>query len=362
MSRPLSVVLDTTDRCNLKCKMCYFSSVDRLNFQPYDVPVPTRGMELDLYRRIAETWFPRAWRIALACAAEPLLHPKFDEIVKIAGTYAPEELWFPTNLLALTEKKAEAIVEAGVTSVGLSIDGFTPETYEHIRVGGSWDRLMQRIELFNRVREGSATQLRLIFTWMRSNREHLKLLPEFASRVGASELDVRFVAPTVGVDNGPELLSGEDQSELNDELAEVAHDAVARGMHLAYYPSFTVPADGSRNPLKRLARVRWKVRAGLYRKEYFRYRWYQRQDGCFFPGRVVVIRANGAVAPCYFWEDAPFGVFPEEELDTLERKALDLQEELRCGRASGCCVECPVRRDHDALYQPRLDPAEAAEI
>ena len=43
----------------------------------------------------------------------------------IAGRYGVPELWFPTNLLALTEATANALVDAGVWTVAASIDGVT---------------------------------------------------------------------------------------------------------------------------------------------------------------------------------------------------------------------------------------------
>ena len=199
-ARPLEVILDTTERCNLKCKMCYFSAVDRLQFPPFDRNLSSTGMmPLETFGRVAADLFPRAHRVALGCAAEPLVHPKFVDIVREAGSYGIPDLWFPTNLLPLTPSKAEAICEAGVKTVGVSMDGTRPETYETIRVGATFVRLMRSLDLLNDVRRGAATRLRLIFVWMQTNRADLADLPRFAEEVGASELDVRFVAPTAHV-------------------------------------------------------------------------------------------------------------------------------------------------------------------
>src|SRR5437588_824843 len=88
-------------------------------------------------------------------------------------------------------------------------------------------------DLFPRARRQARTRpprLRIIFTWMRSNRGELARLPEFAADHGARELDVRFVSPTPGVDVTPELLGGEDPRTLNAELAAAARDAVRRGL------------------------------------------------------------------------------------------------------------------------------------
>jgi len=359
-TRPLTVILDTTERCNLKCRMCYFAATDRLRFPPHDLELsPTGMMPIAVFDRIATELFPRAWRVALACAAEPLLHPQFDEIVRIAGKHRVPDLWFPTNLLALTEAKAEAICQAKVRTVGVSIDGTHAEIYESIRVGGRFSRLEERLELFNRVRaaHGGGTGLRIIFTWMKTNRGDLRSLPAFAERWGADELDVRFVAPTTGVDVGPELLDGEDSEALRRDLEATARDAVRRGLVLASYPDFDEPA-AARGYFAERRRTKFRRKAGLDRQEYDQYRELEAAKGCVWPGDFFVIRPNGAVSPCIFWDGDPIAYFPRDDFDALAEAPLleDILRGLHGGRPIGTCTHCSQRRD--ALYY-RLRASEA---
>ncbi|MEM8931942.1 MAG: hypothetical protein AAGE94_12260, partial [Acidobacteriota bacterium] len=195
----------------------------------------------------------------------------------------------------------------------------------------------------------------IIYTWMRSNFRDILNLPAFAEEWGVRDLDVRFVTPTTGVDNGPELLDDHDRGELDDMLAQVAEDAVDRGIKLAYYPSFQTAGDRSRNPLTRARRALWRVKAGLYRPEYFRYEWQKRLDGCAYPKRTYVIRPNGAVSPCIFWDREPMGFLdPEASFDdslaAIESKIEGVRDGLRCGKPTGTCQTCSVRRN--AFYQP----------
>ncbi|MDE2689129.1 MAG: radical SAM protein [Acidobacteriota bacterium] len=343
--RPLEVILDTTERCNLKCKMCYFSAVDRLQFLPFDRQLSRNGMmPLETFSRVAADLFPRARRVALGCAAEPLVHPKFIDIVREAGSYGVPDLWFPTNLLPLTPAKAEAICEAGVSTVGVSMDGTNAETYEAIRVGGKFDRLMRSLDLLNEVRRGAATRLRLIFVWMRTNRGDLADLPRFAEEVGASELDVRFVAPTAHVSAEDELLDDEDPGALRAELAAAAEEAAARGLRLVSYPDFD---DGQPVGL-RGHMMRW--RAGLYDRQRLRGRFRTAVAGCAWPGHTVVVRPNGAVSPCIFWDEQPIGLYPETSLGEVERAPLlaEIVDGLKSGNPCGTCRSCSERKH--ALY------------
>ncbi len=356
MGRSYNVVLDLTERCNLKCVMCYFSGTDRLSFRPHDRSLSERGMlPVEVFERIAADLFPRARRVALGCAAEPMLHPRFREILRIAGGYRVPDLWFPTNLLALTERTAEALVDTGVATVAASIDGVTQATYEKIRVGGRWDRLISKLELLNAVKKkrgSSLPRLRIIFTWMRSNRRDLIELPAFAADHGASELDVRFVAPTTGVDVGPELLDGEPADALRADLRAAAHDAVARGLRFSSFPEFEAPADRPRSLPGRLRRRLFNIRSGLERWELWRQLWRERRNGCAYPGQTLVIRPNGAVSPCIFWDAEPIGFYPEDDLAAIEsgQALARIRDGLLSGQPVGTCVGCDVRRD--ALYRP----------
>src|ERR1700687_3045627 len=330
--------------------MCYFANTDRLQLPPFDTQLSDDGnMPLEVFEKIAADLFPRAWRVALGCAAEPMIHPRFREIVSIAGRYGVPDLWFPTNLLALTEATAQTLIASGVTTVAASIDGMTKETYEKIRVPAKWERLMACLELLRSVKESvraKRPRLRIIFTWMKSNRRDLAALPEFAAAHGAKEIDVRFVSPTSGVDVAPELLSDEDPRHLNQELAAAARDAVRRGLKLASYPEFEKLEELSRRFLPRLKRRIWRLRAGMDRAEYLRYAWYQGLNGCAYPDRNYVIRPNGAVNPCIYWEGDPIGFYPADGLDRISKgSALKrIRDGLRSGNPVGTCVSCGERR------------------
>jgi MoaA/NifB/PqqE/SkfB family radical SAM enzyme len=360
MRRSLNVILDVTSRCNLKCVMCYFANTDRLSFPPYGAEPRDGNMPLPVFEKIAAEMFPRAWRVALGCAAEPMIHPGFREILSIAGRYGVPDLWFPTNLLALTPASAQAMVDARVRTVAASIDGTTRETYEKIRVPAKWERLLSRLELLREVRRssrGKRPRLRIIFTWMKSNRKELADLPAFAEQWGADELDVRYVSPTVGVDVGAELLSREDPRDLNAELAGAAKDAVRRGLRLSSYPEFESRADRPRSLFARARRRLWLVNAGIDRWEHRRHAFAQRLYGCAYPDRHYVIRPNGAVAPCIYWEGPPIGVYPAEGLASISRGAplARIRDGLRSGEPVGTCATCGERRT--ALYRLRGTPA-----
>jgi MoaA/NifB/PqqE/SkfB family radical SAM enzyme len=358
--RRLELQLDLTSRCNLRCIMCYFSTVRRLRFKPFDHDDGPRGnLALPVLRHVARELFPSSRSVGLGCAAEPLLHPHFVDALQLARRYRVPTTWVQTNLLGLDRRTAGALVANRVQAVAVSIDGTDRARYEAIRRGASWDRLERVLSFLRDAKKAAGTtlpRLRITFVWMRSNRDQLSRLPAFAAALGASELDVRFVAPTVGVDTTGELLTGEPQESLAAELWSVARDASRRGLRLHSFPSLGREPDADRSVLGRVRRRLWLLRSGLDGPS----RWCQslreRTGGCVHPGRTLVIRPNGAVLPCPFWEDEPVALVPRDHRAAiLHGAALSaLRQGLRSGHPHPSCRSCSQRAD--ALFRPCRPP------
>lgn len=339
LARPYTVVMDITDRCNLKCIMCYFSAVDRIRFPPETRAGPVRGsMDIETFQSVADDLFPHAESVALGCAAEPMLHSRFVDVLEIASRHQVPHLWFPTNLLALTERKAHAICDYRVTTVAASVDGFDAPTFEAIRARGSFERFCERLRMFNQIRNqvGERPRLRLIFTWMRANFDELTRLPDFAVRHGAEELDVRFVSPTVGVDNAPQMLDAIDNERITERLEQTAERASELGLKIIAWPE----VRGRRLPQMagRAAFMRHKLR--------------QLSAGCSYPDHTFVIRPNGAVMPCMWWSGEPLGFYPEHRVDALRQSATltNIKNGLKQDQPIGSCRDCMERRR--GLYRP----------
>ncbi|MDQ6656429.1 MAG: radical SAM protein [Verrucomicrobiota bacterium] len=111
--KPLQCSLYVTDRCNLDCSYC----------TEYDNSVPHPPLEdLKLWlRKIRELG---TMRIALV-GGEPLLHPDIVELVRYC-----RELGFATSLTTngflLTKAKLQALEQAGLQVMQISVDRMTP--------------------------------------------------------------------------------------------------------------------------------------------------------------------------------------------------------------------------------------------
>jgi len=140
---PSTLMLELTNRCNLQCIMCQNSTMRR-----------KKGfMDVELAERtINDAAGLGMHRIGLYTTGESLLHPAFVEILKAASRHGMTS-YLTTNGLPLTRQLCEQIVEEGLESVKVSIDGVSKGEYEKLRRGGNYDRLMENLETLRRVRD-----------------------------------------------------------------------------------------------------------------------------------------------------------------------------------------------------------------
>lgn len=148
---PLDLDIEVTSRCNLDCPMCW--RTDRLQ---KDLFGPVEDMDLGLYRKIVdEAGEGGVAAIKLCLLGEPLMHPDIVEIVRYAKESGVIDVIFNTNGVLLTEKMARDLLEAGIDGIFISFDSDERESYEKIRVGASFEEVVNNVANLYRLRNSS---------------------------------------------------------------------------------------------------------------------------------------------------------------------------------------------------------------
>jgi radical SAM protein with 4Fe4S-binding SPASM domain len=142
---PLHLDIEVTEACNLKCIMCVHGITG----------VPTAG-RIDM--KFAKTMVDQAVAggtksIKFNWRGEPALHTGLEDLVRYAKDKGILEVQFNTNGIPFTDKRINDLVDAGLDRVIFSMDGATKETYEAIRVGSSFERLIENIKKFDNARK-----------------------------------------------------------------------------------------------------------------------------------------------------------------------------------------------------------------
>lgn len=136
---PGSIVVEINNTCNLNCLMCATQQAKRKKGE----------MSLDLFEWIIRTIIKPLGRhnLVVHTVGEPLFYSDLPAILRICQKYGMR-LHFTTNGLLL-HKYIDLFHEYKglVSGIAFSIDGASEETYEKIRRGGKFQRLLNNLEL-----------------------------------------------------------------------------------------------------------------------------------------------------------------------------------------------------------------------
>jgi len=107
--------------------------------------MPEGFMSFKTFRKCFESGIP--YSIKLNWRGEPLLHPRLPRFIDYAKKIGVLEVSINTNGLLLTRPLIEKLNDAKLDWLIISIDGATKKTYESIRHGGNFDRLLYNIKM-----------------------------------------------------------------------------------------------------------------------------------------------------------------------------------------------------------------------
>ena len=133
---PRLVAIETTNRCNAKCKFCPNNSLARAR----------RVIDDDLFKKIIEDCkeFPLP-AIEPFLQGEPFVDPKIlDRLAYINEQLPNTALRLYSNGAALTPQKSDALRELNVDKIYISLNTINKEKYEEI-VGLPFERTMENV-------------------------------------------------------------------------------------------------------------------------------------------------------------------------------------------------------------------------
>jgi len=146
LSFPTHIDLEINSNCCYKCIFCPHGTGEMRN----DMPV----MNFETVKKILdELGQNKVYSVKLNWRGEPGLHPQLAEIVAYAKKVGIKEVQINTNAFPFNEEKIRDLINAGIDRVIFSIDATTPELYAKIRIGGDFNKVVNNIKTFYRVRK-----------------------------------------------------------------------------------------------------------------------------------------------------------------------------------------------------------------
>jgi radical SAM protein with 4Fe4S-binding SPASM domain len=128
--------------------------------------------------------------VHLVGIGEPLTNRDFFRFVA-DSVEAGCAVFTTSNLQLVTAPIAEQLVTSGISELSFSCDGARPETYESIRLGGTWPRFVEALDLINAAKARLGTRLprlTLNFGALRRNIEELPDVVSFAAQHGVEQI------------------------------------------------------------------------------------------------------------------------------------------------------------------------------
>lgn len=189
--RFLEVYMDHNNKCNLTCRMCGFSDPRVEKIPKYDMPVW-------LFEKIAREVFPSTKYLALSCLTEPLMTKDFPERLAILKDFEIPVTEFITNGTLLSRETIHRLLDNPVTRIGVSLDGASPETYETIRAGAKFEKVISNLRMLNEMKRERGIQfphLRLLHVISETNVHEFPDFLRLVESLGAQSIDVRTITP-----------------------------------------------------------------------------------------------------------------------------------------------------------------------
>jgi len=135
LQHPFTVYIEQTKYCNFKCFYCIHSTRDVANGEFQKLGHHMQHMDADFYEKILRDLkdFPAGGikRIVFSGLGEPLMNPRLPEFVRLAvdaGIAGRVEVI--TNGMLLEPTVSDALVDAGITNINISVQGIHAEGYE----------------------------------------------------------------------------------------------------------------------------------------------------------------------------------------------------------------------------------------
>ena len=147
---PSELSIETTSLCNARCTICAHPDMKRAK----------GNMKTELVKSlIKQAGQGEVNKLFLSGFGEPLIDKRLPEFVEYAKKQNIDNISIVTNGYLLTPQIAGSLVDSGLNEIIISMDGFTPETYNKIRVGLDFEKLAENISGLPSIKKRSKIQI-----------------------------------------------------------------------------------------------------------------------------------------------------------------------------------------------------------
>lgn len=213
---PSQIMVDVTEYCNLKCVHCPHPSFVRSDhFSGSQLKLNVHNKLID---EIKKDGLKFCQYLRYTSNGEPLIHKEFIKMVQYAGETIPSiPINVTTNGVLLDNKKALALLNAGVSVFDISLDAYHDETYAKIRVKGNLEKTRTNVlNLIDLIKEKKfKTKVVVSYVEQEGNLNETELFRSYWNKAGADYVVIRPVHSAAGaVDTMKKIMIDKQEKSL----------------------------------------------------------------------------------------------------------------------------------------------------
>jgi MoaA/NifB/PqqE/SkfB family radical SAM enzyme len=233
---PVCLYLEVTNRCNLLCTTCP---------RTYEQLEPEADMPWDLFTKIVDQ-VPNVKRVVLHGVGEPMLVKNLPEMVaylKERGVY----VLFNTNGTLLTERNGQALIDAALDELRVSLDAAEPVVFQMVRGKDMFDRIVSNVRCFRQMQTTQAKESPRVSLWLTGLRETLDQLEAFVRIADSVNVREVYLQRLVFFAENSFGLARAD-SALFENTSREEEEKITRATALAQSLSIAFSASGATEP------------------------------------------------------------------------------------------------------------------
>jgi len=277
---PVRLQVETTDVCNLKCRMCTREVVDGMN---------TRTMSLEQFQGMVDEISP--YYVTLNGLGEPLIDRTIFQKLEFLHDRGVMTA-MPTNGTYIRGDKLEKLAQNLPDTLTFSIDGGHKDSFEYIRLLGNFDQVITNYRaLLRRRAEGEArpnTKVQVLCALQKANLwdyRHMYQLKKSMAGVDSFSLVPVFDYDAEGHTFAELIPAREDVLRVHAELDKAISDA-----------GDAEEAEFYRN---------WKAASSVWLDQRPGSATQPCTNSCLVPWYSAYIDAKGRVYPCCYLTNSP---------------------------------------------------------
>ncbi|MBA7505612.1 Antilisterial bacteriocin subtilosin biosynthesis protein AlbA [subsurface metagenome] len=316
---PFLVSYSITTKCNLTCKHCYSESVDQAAPDELSTEEALRLMD-DLSK----------WGISLLVidGGEPLCREDMLDVVKYASSKGIRTT-LGSNGTLIDKAMARKMLDAGIKSVAISVDGADAQTHDSFRgISGAFAQTLKGVEACRKANLAFQFNMVIRKETLSQLEDMLYMAVDYGA--GAAEFFDLVAAGRAKEECQEQVLSPDERKRAMEWLAQVQEDCPI---------VIRVPAC----PMYPLLLQQQEIQPRHFPKEMLRrIPYYGRACAAGMPFGYLVVRANGEINPCMLLQ-ANLGNIREKSIRQIWQESPILAQLRSRELLKGECGKCNYR-------------------